>query len=112
MAPEAAREAAQILTDGVGRQDVRHKGTIDLVTAVDLASEAAIRRVFERRTPHIPIFAEEGGGAQHVSTRWIVDPLDGTTNYVHGFPMYGVSIALQGDRFVARQRTWRRWPRQ
>jgi myo-inositol-1(or 4)-monophosphatase len=45
----------------------------------------------------VPVFAEEGGGAENATTRWIVDPLDGTTNFVHGFPSYGVSIALQID---------------
>jgi myo-inositol-1(or 4)-monophosphatase len=97
VAMAAAQDAARILVDGLGSQAIFHKGRIDLVTEVDLASENAIRRVLERETPHIPIFAEEGGGARDAQTRWIVDPLDGTTNYVHGFPMYGVSIGLQVD---------------
>ena len=93
----AAQEASQILKDGVGTRAIHHKGHIDLVTEVDLASEAAIRKVLARETPNIPVYAEEGGGAKDEVTRWIVDPLDGTTNYVHGFPMYAVSIALQMD---------------
>ena len=94
-AVRAAEAAAAILVDGLGTTHVRHKGLIDLVTDIDLASEQAIRRILEVETPDIPVYAEEGGGAESARTRWIVDPLDGTTNYVHGFPMYGVSIALE-----------------
>lgn len=97
-AVEAAEAAAAIIRDA--RKDglrVRHKGSIDLVTQVDLAAEQAIRSVLQAHTPSIPILAEEGGGADSLSTRWIVDPLDGTTNFVHGYPSYAVSIALQVD---------------
>jgi len=76
---------------------VRHKGAIDLVTEVDLASEAAIREVLGRATPGIPVLGEEGGGAETATTRWVVDPLDGTTNFVHGLPHFGPSIALEID---------------
>lgn len=76
---------------------LRHKGAIDLVTRIDLACEAAIHAVLTEETPHIPVLAEEGGGARAAETRWIVDPLDGTTNFVHGFPAYAVSIGLQID---------------
>ncbi len=77
---------------------VSHKGAIDLVTEVDLASEQAIREVLE--PTGIPVQAEEGGGAQSGS-RWVVDPLDGTTNFVHDYPFYCVSIALMdGERPV------------
>lgn len=72
---------------------VSHKGPVDLVTQVDLGAEARIRAALEETG--VPVFAEEGGGAQGAATRWIVDPLDGTTNFVHGFPSYGISIALQ-----------------
>ena len=97
---KAAEAASSILLEGQGTQDIRHKGLIDLVTDIDLASERAIRRILEVETPQIPVFAEEGGGAESVDTRWILDPLDGTTNYVHGFPMYGVSIALEVDGVI------------
>jgi len=97
----AAKAASQVLLEGVGKDDISRKGEIDLVTQVDLASERTIRRVLSKETPDIPIYAEEGGGAGSASTRWIVDPLDGTTNYVHGFPMYGVSIALQLEGEIA-----------
>lgn len=83
--------------DFAGGARVSHKGAIDLVTRIDLTSEAAIRTVLSEATPDIPILAEEGGGAYTATTRWIVDPLDGTTNFVHGFPSYAVSIGLQVD---------------
>ena len=98
MAVTAAEAAGAIIRDA--RQAslrVQHKGAIDLVTQVDLAAESAIRDILERCTPEIPILAEEGGGASQAKTRWIVDPLDGTTNFVHGYPSYAVSIGLQVD---------------
>lgn len=96
VAVSAARRAGAIIAEGRGALlEVAHKGAIDMVTQVDLAAEAAIREELARHTPDIPILAEEGGGAWSVETRWIVDPLDGTTNFVHGYPSYAVSIALQ-----------------
>jgi myo-inositol-1(or 4)-monophosphatase len=96
VALEAGQVAAGIIRDARGTQlDIRHKGTIDMVTQVDLAAEAAIRSVLAAHTPDIPVLAEEGGGAWTATTRWIVDPLDGTTNFVHGYPSYAVSIALE-----------------
>ncbi len=65
----------------------------DYVTEVDRASERAIKEVLLAGAPDIPMIGEEGGGT--TSNRyWLVDPLDGTTNFVHGFPIVGVSIAL------------------
>jgi myo-inositol-1(or 4)-monophosphatase len=73
----------------------------DWVTAVDLASEAAIAAYLAATTPAIPMHGEETGGAAG-GLRWVVDPLDGTTNFVHGFPAVGVSVALvDGDRVIA-----------
>ena len=69
----------------------------DRVTQVDLRAEEAIRSILKTHTPDIPVLAEEGGGAVNADTRWIVDPLDGTTNFVHGYPSYAVSIALELD---------------
>lgn len=94
---ERAARAAGAIIQARAPSVVRHKGTVDLVTEVDLAAEEAIRTILEADTPGTPILAEESGGARDASTRWIVDPLDGTTNFVHGFPSYGVSIALQLD---------------
>ena len=91
LAVEAAHAAGAILRDRP-RLTVQHKGAVDLVTQVDLACEEAIREVLQRSG--IEILGEEGGGSRGL-TRWIVDPLDGTTNFVHGFPSYCCSIALQ-----------------
>jgi len=105
VAVEAAHKAGKIIEQSLSatnpsinasdRHAVRHKGAVDLVTKVDLACETVIRDVLGKQTPDIPILAEEGGGASHATTRWIVDPLDGTTNFVHGFPAFAVSIGLQ-----------------
>lgn len=94
----AARTAGALLRARPARVD--HKGAIDLVTEIDLASEACIREVLGRLTPDLPIQGEEGGGVT-TGTRWVVDPLDGTTNFVHGYPAYTVSIGLvDGDQPV------------
>jgi len=98
VAVAAAHAAGEVIRDARTEvRQVRHKGAIDLVTQVDVAAEKAIVGVITKHTPDIPILAEEGGGARDQSTRWIVDPLDGTTNFVHGYPSYAVSIALQVD---------------
>jgi myo-inositol-1(or 4)-monophosphatase len=98
IALQAARAAARILVEhSAGPRRVDHKGVIDLVTEVDLACEAAVRRVLEQHTPEVPILGEEEGGPWEAPTRWVLDPLDGTTNFVHGFPSYAVSLALEVD---------------
>ncbi len=97
-AVEAAKAAGDILhrhRDGPSR--VSYKSANDLVTEVDLACETAVRKVLGRHTPDIEVLGEEQGGAANATTRWVVDPLDGTTNFVHGFPYYCVSIALEID---------------
>ena len=91
----AARLAGEIIKKSQ-RTNIAHKGAVDLVTETDLASEKAICRFLEKETPHIPIMAEESGGDTG-NRRWIVDPLDGTTNFAHGFPHYAVSIGLEWD---------------
>jgi myo-inositol-1(or 4)-monophosphatase len=95
VALEAARAAAVLQAQRPTR--VQHKGAVDLVTEIDLASERAIRDVLARHTPDIPVLGEEGGGAEGLTTRWVVDPLDGTTNFVHGLPHFGPSVALEVD---------------
>ncbi|MCH7896470.1 MAG: inositol monophosphatase family protein [candidate division NC10 bacterium] len=93
----AAKEAGRILMERFGRRpQVYYKGRINLVTDVDRRSEASIVSFLHRRFPDHTILSEEGQG--HVGkgeTCWIVDPLDGTTNYAHGFPFFAVSIALE-----------------
>lgn len=71
-------------------------GPTDLVTQADHESEAAIRALIERKHPgHRVLGEEEGEGTGQGDYRWIVDPLDGTVNFAHGFPFYAVSIALE-----------------
>lgn len=73
----------------------------DWVTEVDLGSERAIAAFLAEETPHVPMHGEEEGGPVD-GLRWVVDPLDGTTNFLHGFWAVGVSVALvQDDRVVA-----------
>ena len=92
-----AKDAGRLLRDRVGtRIDVDHKGSINLVTDVDLASERLIREAISTYYPHHEVLGEEGGLSESGSEyRWIVDPLDGTTNYAHGYPIFCVSIALE-----------------
>jgi myo-inositol-1(or 4)-monophosphatase len=83
----------------VGRIDTKTTSR-DLVTQWDHRSEAAIREVLEAQTPGVPILAEESAEenrprAADIELRWVVDPLDGTVNFAHGLPIFGVSIALE-----------------
>jgi myo-inositol-1(or 4)-monophosphatase len=78
------------------RNKIRYKGRVNLVTAADLASEKYIIRTIVKKYPHHSLLAEETPAAEKKSEfRWVIDPLDGTTNYAHGFPFYCVSIALE-----------------
>lgn len=107
---KAARAGGDVLRDWRGRFAVREKGPADLVTEADLASQDTIRQIVLGAFPDHGFLAEEGFVAdespriagQKNDLRWIVDPLDGTTNYVHGVPNYAVSIALErnGDPLV------------
>ncbi len=95
-----AAQRAGALIRGRTPSGIRHKGAIDLVTEVDLMAEELIRETLGKLTPSIPILAEEQGGPRDAPIKWIVDPLDGTTNFVHGFPFYCVSIALEVDGVI------------
>jgi myo-inositol-1(or 4)-monophosphatase len=96
-ASELARGAGSILRKGLGSvRQIRFKGEIDPVTEFDLKSEKFITSRIKRKYPDHEILAEEGTAAGAQSDyRWIIDPLDGTVNYAHGFPVYCVSIALE-----------------
>lgn len=96
VAVSAAREGGRVLMQKFGRAlQIRHKGEVDLVTDADRAAEAVIVSVIHHTFPRHDILAEEGEYASHGSNYlWIIDPLDGTTNYAHGFPWFAVSIAL------------------
>jgi myo-inositol-1(or 4)-monophosphatase len=76
---------------------VTEKARNDFVSAADHASEQAIVEHLRRSAPGIGVLAEEGGASGDASARWLVDPLDGTANFVHGFPHYAVSIALETE---------------
>lgn len=83
-----------------GKLDVQEKKGAGLVTQVDLASQDAAVRILRKATPEFRMLAEERDLADAVPKgggRWVLDPLDGTTNYVHGFPMFCVSIAAEWD---------------
>ena len=97
LAVQAARAAGDILRDRrLGSRQVRSKGPgVDLVTQYDEACEAAIRDVLTRGMPGVAVLGEEGGGGANDAERWVVDPLDGTNNFVHGIPWYSVSVALE-----------------
>jgi myo-inositol-1(or 4)-monophosphatase len=79
--------------------DVVKKGPIDLVTAADLEVERAFRALIPARFPHVVLGEEtaERAGTSGARLRWIVDPVDGTTNFVHGLALFSVSIALEID---------------
>jgi myo-inositol-1(or 4)-monophosphatase len=99
-AKEAARRGAAVLESWRQRFQVQEKGRFDLVTDADLESQKTIRDFFSSRYPDHDFLGEEGKGARHrldpeAPPTWIVDPLDGTTNYVHDCPLYCVSIGLQ-----------------
>lgn len=96
-AEQAARVAGQVLRDWSERFTVSEKGPADLVTEADVAAQTAIHNILHARFPDHGFLGEEGlnqtAGAS--GFRWIIDPLDGTSNYVHRFPYYAVSIGLQ-----------------
>ena len=93
---EAARAGGEVLLSWVGRFSVHEKGPADLVTQADLAAQEAIKKVVLGHFPEHQFVGEEdaGTGLLKAEKCWIVDPLDGTTNYVHQVPHYAVSVAL------------------
>jgi myo-inositol-1(or 4)-monophosphatase len=97
VAVDAARAAGRLLREHFGRpQQIEHKGEIDLVTALDRRAEALVVDRLRAAFPAHGILAEEGsGGAANAVDRWLIDPLDGTTNYAHGYPFFAVSIAYE-----------------
>ena len=97
VALRAARAAGRIHLKRLSRITINRKSnSIDLVTEADRESEAAIIDVIHRAFPTHAILAEESGASAHQSDhRWIIDPLDGTTNFAHGYPQFCVSIAYE-----------------
>ena len=98
-ATRIAREAGALLKENFGKsQDVQYKGRIDLVTEMDRRSEELILGRLRASFPGDCFWAEECGRDSSGSERvWIVDPLDGTVNYAHEYPVFSVSIALQSS---------------
>ena len=103
VALEAARAGAAEVASGLEqRVEVRFKADADPVTEVDHRSEAAVLDVISKRRPRDPVVGEERSGRLPGEGRvWLVDPLDGTTNFVHGFPWISVSVALWIDNVPA-----------
>ncbi len=98
VALEVAREAGMLLMDRINSPlHIREKGSrADLVTDADRASERLILERLRKEFPNSTILGEETGAHQGSSDeRWIVDPLDGTTNFAHGYPPFCVSIAYE-----------------
>ena len=107
IAVKAARRAGSVINRAARDLDglsVERKSRNDFVTDTDRNAERAIIDVLARAYPDHAILAEEsghsGGGAGKSEYTWIIDPIDGTTNFIHGFPQYAVSIALQHKRIV------------
>ncbi len=104
-AKEAALEAGKLLIKNYGKlktSQISQKSKNDFVTVIDKASEKIILSYIAKRFPDHGILAEEGGRAEGKTYRWIIDPLDGTSNYIHQFPMFAVSIGiLEDDCFAA-----------
>ncbi len=96
-AADTALGAGRILKKGLTQvKKIDFKGRIDPVTEFDLKSEKYITRAIQKTYPEHSILAEEGSGSENGSQfRWVIDPLDGTVNFSHGFPVYCVSIALE-----------------
>ncbi|MCC7162712.1 MAG: inositol monophosphatase [Anaerolineae bacterium] len=97
VAEKAARAAGIVMREGWGKtHDIEFKGAVNLVTEVDRASEAAVMDILRAATPDFDILAEESGTHGTVARyRWVIDPIDGTTNYAHHFPYFNVSIGLE-----------------
>ncbi|MGE0526520.1 MAG: inositol monophosphatase family protein [Bdellovibrionales bacterium] len=101
-ANSAAQAGRQVLLEYFGRlKKVQEKAQAGLVSEADIESEKVITRELQARFPSVPVLGEEGAYAsrdEHAqATSWVVDPLDGTTNYVHGFPIFCISIGLQWE---------------
>jgi myo-inositol-1(or 4)-monophosphatase len=102
----AAKTAGQLLQERQAGCTVREKGPLDLVTDVDIVAQQCIRKVIQEDFPDHGFLGEESSvtehqqGKQEVRPQWIVDPIDGTVNYIHGLPFYAISIALAVGREI------------
>jgi myo-inositol-1(or 4)-monophosphatase len=106
---EAAQRGGAVVRDRFGqRRTIEFKGGIDLVTDGDKASEAAILQLIQARCPGAAVLAEESGASGDGAgrLRFVVDPLDGTTNYAHGLPHFAVNVAVEDERGLAAGATY------
>ena len=98
IAMRAARRAGDLIVKSLSRLDslkIDSKGRNDFVTDIDRKAEADIIATIRRSHPQHAVLAEESGRSGNDETIWIIDPLDGTTNFLHGFPTFAVSIAVE-----------------
>jgi myo-inositol-1(or 4)-monophosphatase len=98
IAVRAARRAGEVIVRSLVRLEsleVTSKGRNDYVSEIDRAAEREIIDVIHKHYPDHAVLAEESGSSGESETIWIIDPLDGTTNFLHGFPVFAVSIAAQ-----------------
>jgi myo-inositol-1(or 4)-monophosphatase len=98
IAVRAARAAGEVIIRSLNRLEsltITSKGRNDFVSEVDHAAEAEIIKLIRKNYPNHAFLAEESGRSGDSDTVWIIDPLDGTTNFLHGFPTFAVSIACQ-----------------
>ncbi len=97
IAIQSALKGGEILQGYRGKvKKIGYKGVVNLVTEADRLSEDAIIKIIQKNFPEHNILTEESKGYEKESDyKWIIDPLDGTTNYAHGFPVYCISIALE-----------------
>jgi myo-inositol-1(or 4)-monophosphatase len=98
IAVRAARRAGEVIVRSLVRLEsleVTSKGRNDYVSEIDRAAEREIIEIVHKHYPEHAILAEESGRSGEHDTVWIIDPLDGTTNFLHGFPVFAVSIAVQ-----------------
>ena len=102
LAERAADAAGAILMKHFGRATIEFKGVVNLVTNADKEAEAEIIRLIQKAHPDHGIVAEETGEqAARSAVRWIIDPIDGTTNYAHGLPVFAVSIGVEVNGEIA-----------
>src|SRR5687768_4964237 len=97
-AVRAARRAGEVIVRGLNRfegTEPAAKGLNDFVTEIDRNAEAEIIEILRKAYPHHAFLGEESGATGNADTTWIIDPLDGTTNFIHGFPTFAVSIGCQ-----------------
>jgi myo-inositol-1(or 4)-monophosphatase len=92
----AAVDRGRAVTESRALGVLTSKGDRDMASEVDFAVEREVRAFLERATPDIGVLGEEEGGATD-GTRWVLDPIDGTVNFVHGVPLWGISLGLIAD---------------